>query len=361
MDTIKKDEFCVLTSFLMKCFYVGIAIHNITYITKQDSWISIIIAFIVGLIPLLLFNKLINLEPNLSINQLIYKYFGKIIGTFLNIFLILSVTFHASIVLWDLSNFIHSQFLFKTPVLAIGIFFMISVIYTVNKGLKTIGRTGMVLFILNIFFAILSFLSVINKIDISNLFPVFEFGVIPILDGALVQTSYCALAYFLLLIIPKNNIIENKNLGKSLLKIYVYNFIIMFTFMFLILTVFGPTLTILYQYPEYHLLKTINVADFLQRVESFLSFQWLFDFCMSLIIFVYFIKTSIQQTLKIENKFNMLIITIAAIIIVILSSIIFKDNTVAYDFLGTIYKYIRIFILFFIPLIIYMTVKIKKS
>jgi spore germination protein KB len=361
MDTIKKNEFCILTSFLMKCFFVGISIHNITYITKQDSWISIIIAFIIGLIPLLLFNKLINLEPNLNINKLINKYFGNFFGNFLNLFLILSVTFHASIVLWNLSNFINSQFLFKTPILAISIFFMIPVIYTVNKGLKTIGRTGMVLFIINILFFLLSFLSVINKIDLSNLSPTLENGIFPILDGALVEFSYCALAYFLLLIIPKNNISQNKNLGKCLLKIYIYNFIVMFIFMFLILTVFGQRLANLYQYPEYHLLKTINVADFLQRVESVLSFQWLFDFCMSLIIFVYYIKTSLQQTLKLENKFDLLFIILISIIIIILSVTIFKDNTIAYDFLGKIYKYIRVFILFFIPLFIWIVVKVRKK
>ena len=122
MDTIKKNEFSVLTFFLSRCFYTGIAIHNIIFIANQDGWMSLIIAFIIGFIPMILFNALLNIEPTLSFPELIKKYCGKIIGTIINIILILSVLFHASIVLWDLSNFINSQFLFKTPVLIISIF-----------------------------------------------------------------------------------------------------------------------------------------------------------------------------------------------------------------------------------------------
>ena len=56
METIKKNEFSILTYFLTRCFYTGIAIHNIIFLAKQDSWISIIIAFIIGFIPMILFN-----------------------------------------------------------------------------------------------------------------------------------------------------------------------------------------------------------------------------------------------------------------------------------------------------------------
>lgn len=361
MNTIKKNEYSVLTYFISRCFFAGVAIHNVTYIAKQDSWISFIIAFIVGLLPFALFYTLLNFEPSLNIVKLTKKYCGKFVGTIINLIFICSLTFHASIVLWNLSNFINSQFLFKTPILVISIFFMIPVIYTVNKGFKTIGRTSMVLFLMTVIIYLLSLFSLVGEADLSNIFPMFENGVIPILDGALVSLSYCVIAIYPLLIIPKNDIEDNKNLGKSLLIFYFINFISMFIVIFLIITIFGEPLTNLYQYPEFHILKTVNVANFFQRVESILSFQWLFDFAVGLMVFIYYLKTAIQQTFNFENKFDKLLIIIISSVIIYLSTIIFKNNTVAYDFLGKIYKFVRIIILFFIPLIVYIIARIRKE
>jgi len=361
METIKQNEYSTLTFFISRCFYTGVAIHNITFLAKQDSWISIILAFIVGIIPFALFLALINIEPSLSFSQLVKKYCGKTLGTIINIILIVSVTYHASIVLWNLSNFINSQFLFKTPITVISIFFMIPIIYTVSKGLKTIGRTSMVLFLITIIIYVITLLSLIGKLDISNIFPILENGITPVLDGTLVELSYSVLAIFPLLIIPKNNISENQKLKKSLITFYIINFLSMFIVMFLIITIFGSPLANLYQYPEFHILKTVNIANFFQRVESVLAFQWLFDFAVGLIIFVYFLKTAIQQTFNFENKFDKTLILIISTIIIYLSTIIFENNTIAYDFLGKTYKYIRLIILFGIPLLIYIIAKLRKD
>jgi len=361
MDTIKKNEYSVLTFFVSRCFYTGIAIHSITSLARQDGWISIIISFIIGIIPMILFNALLNIEPTLSFPQLVTKYCGKVLGKIINIILILSVISHAGIVLWNLSNFINSQFLFKTPVLVIAILFMIPVVYTVSKGLKTIGRTSMVLFLMSLVIYVITFLSLISEIELSNIFPILENGINPVLDGSLVQLSYSVLAIFPLLIVPKNNITENKNLTKSLFKFYIFNFVTMFIVMFLIIAIFGAPLANLYQYPEFNILKTVNIADFFQRVESVLAFQWLFDLAIGLIVFVYYIKKATQETFNLKNKFNKILILIMSIIVIYLSVTVFKNNTIAYEFLGQTYKYIRLVILFFIPLLIYVIAKIRKN
>lgn len=361
MDTIKQNEYSVLTYFLSRCFFAGVAIHNLTYIARQDSWISVIIAFIIGIIPFALFYALLNLEPNLNIIDITKKYCGKVIGNIINFIFISSVVFHASVVLWNLSNFINSQFLFKTPILAISILFMIPVIYTVSKGLKTIGRTSIILFLTTIVIYFLSLFSLIGKVELSNIFPMFENGVKTVFDGAFITFAYNVIAIYPLLIIPKNNISGNNNLGKSLIKFYLYNFITMFIVIFLIITIFGAPLAVLYQYPEFHILKTVNIANFFQRVESILAFQWLFDFAIGLMIFIYFIKTALQQTFNFKNKYDKPLILIISILIIYLSTIIFENNTIAYDFLGQTYKYVRVLVLFFIPLIVYIICKIRKN
>lgn len=361
METIQKKEFSVLVYFLMRSFYIGIAIYNILLLTKQDSWISIIIGFLIGLIPLLIFYALLNEEPDLNINQKIVKCYGKTLGNFINIIFICSVTFNASISLWNLSSFINSQFLFQTPIIVIAIFFMIPIIYTVYKGLKVIGRTSMVLFVTTLLLFSLAFISLTGYFELNHLFPMMESSWKNIFSASITNMTYNVLPIFPLLIISKNSIANNKKLGKSLLKIYLFSFITMFAVMFCIIAIFGSPLALLYQYPEYHLLKIINVGNFFQRVESILSLQWLFDFAISLIIFIYFVKVSCKETFKLKDKYDFVLILAIAIVIIFLSQIIFPNNTVAYQFLNHIYLYIRIALLLIIPAITLFILKWRKK
>ena len=78
-------------------------------------------------------------------------------------------------------------------------------------------------------------------------------------------------------------------------------------------------------------------------------------------VFVYFIKNAIEQTFNVNKKFDKIILLIICIAIIYLSTIIFKNNTIAYDFLGKTYKYVRVTVLFLIPLIIYIIARIRKK
>lgn len=359
METIKKNAYCFLSYFLMRSLFVGVATYNIFNIVKQDSCFSIIIGFLISFIPLLIYYHLLNHNPNLNINNLILTYCGNIIGKILISFFILFFLFHTSVILWNLCNFINTQYLFQTPLLAIAIFFMIPVIYIVNKGLKVIGRCGIVFFLMSLFLLILIVFSLTFKINFNNLFPILEVGLKPILNGSFTNIVYNILPIFVLLIIPKNNIEDNKKLTKSFLKIYSFTFLTLLLTIFFTLTIFGIDLANLYQFPEYHLLKVINVANFFQRMESILSFQWLFDLVMTLIIFIYYIKTSIKETFNF--KYNKILIIIISLIVVIISRNIFKNNTLAYQFLGGLYRYICLLFLLIIPLIILIISKLKKK
>lgn len=351
---ITKNEYNILTFFMMRVLFAGVAIHNICFIAKQDSWLSIIIAFIIGIIPYFLFIKLLNIEPNYNISQNMSKYLGKI-GLIFNIILVIVVTLDASIILWNLSNFVSSQFLFKTPIWVIAIFFMLPVIYTTNKGISTIGRTATILFIISMIMYITCFITLIFEIDIMNIFPILETNFNSILDGSLMEISYNIITIFTLLSIPKKEIKDVSN--KSLIKFYIFNFITTFLVVFFIIGIFGSPLTNLYQYPEFHILKTINIANFFQRVESLLAFQWLLDFIIGLVIALYFIKATIKECFKFKNETIIHLVT--SLVIIVTSICIFKNNTVAYNFLASTYKYLKL-ILVVIPLILYIKILFSK-
>lgn len=358
MKTIRKTEYIFLCYFIMSSMFWGITTYTLFQTACRDSWISVLISFVLGFIPLGIFYLTLNISPKDNIVSLINKQFKKF-GIIINLIFILFVVLLSTMILWNLTTFINSQYLFKTPNLAIAILFMGVVVYMVSKDLSVIGRSGNILFFINIILYITTVLTLISKIDLNELKPILEYGFNPILKGSYLYISNTIFPLYLMLIIPKDNIIDNKNLKKDLLKIYISIMIISFIVIFCCTTIFGPKMATLYQYPEYHILKTINIANFFQRIESILSIQLIFSLIMGIVLSLFYLKTSFKQCFNIKNHDNLITI-IFAIIIIILCHKLYKSNIVFENFVLYIYPFISI-ILLVIPLIVLIKSKIHSN
>lgn len=358
-ETIKKTEFSILASFLMRSLFIGWTVYSVGHIALQDGPISMLLSLLFSFLPLCLYYLLFTFDSKLNFIALLHKYLGKI-GKVITLVLVAFVLLNMGAALWNLANFISSQFLYLTPYLLIASVFMICVLYMCLKGLKTIGRSGIILFIINVILFALPILSLFSEIKIDNLFPILENGWIPVFKGAGISISYNVLPLFLLLIIPKDNVEDNKKLVSSFLKVYLYTFLTLFLVIFFCTTIFGIKLTNLYQYPEFHILKTINIANFFQRVETILSIQWIFDHMMAIVMGLFFIKTSIIQTFPKVQKHEKWILVISALIIIIISQIIFPNNTVVENIGMTLAPILLLIFYLGIPLITYIIIQIRK-
>ena len=355
---VTNSEYACLSSFLIRSLFFGPAIYSILHFALQDGWISIIISFILSFIPLFIYYKLLNHNPDDNIVSLNNKL--GIIGKIINVILTLFVIFHASMILWDLTNFINSQFLFQTPLIVIAIILAIGIFYVSIKNLTTIARTGTVFFVISTILFFIAALSLIKEFDVNGLKPIFNSGFLPILKGSFSSLGLNIFPLFIILIIPKNSIKNNDKMLKSFFKVYIFRYLCMLSVIVICVAILGIELTNLYQYPEYHILKTINIANFFQRVESVLSVQWIFESVMAIALCLYYVKESLTKTFNFKNKFNLINI-ISLIGILIIANYIFSSNTVAETFYKNIYPFLTSIFFLIIPLIILITIKVKKT
>ena len=141
---------------------------------------------------------------------------------------------------------------------------------------------------------------------------------------------------------------------------YVIANSIMLIVFFLILTVLGPNLANLYQFPEYDLLKKVSLVGFIERTETTVSLRWIFYIFIMVVMGITFISKYIKHTFKIKNKKTKRIINyILTIPIVILSNYLFKNNVEANLFIYNKLSYIIIITLLILPLLVSM--KMKKG
>lgn len=352
---INSLQFGTIIFFFMLTILLGIGINNISFLASRDAFISIIISYIVGFIPLIIFIYLFNQKKNII--ELIYDVFGKVVGTIINILLLIPVIVISSITISTICSFLVSQFLSSTPIYVIyfAIFFVI--FYGVYNGIEAISRTALILLSIVIFFIFISIVGNIFNINFDNFLPLFEYGIVTDIKAGISFSLTDVIPLFILLSLSLENISDKDNVNKSIVIAYSLGFLISFILVVMTIGTLGIYLTNIYQYPEYMMLKKVTFFNFLNRLENFISIQWLF-----LTPFVGMMSLLyVNRLFKIKTKKMSGIVSLGTLLVIFLFCIlVFKNNTVLVEFSKDVYPHIN-FWYFMIVLVVSVGVFLKKK
>lgn len=318
--------------------------------TGINIWVTLIITYVIGLIPLSLFMYIGNncYDKTLSDkNKELFKGMGIIInGIIFIIFLLLGIS-----LLYNISQFIGSQFLYRTPLLVIGVSLILIIFYNASKGIETITRVGLVLLSLNIFLLLVSTISLTEFFDINNLKPILKEDTSKIPMTALITCTNIILPFIVLLVIPKNKLDHPEKYNKTILIAYLIGATLSILVVIMTLGVLGIELEKMFEYPEYIFLKKVKFFGFLERVENVVASQWIIGNFMYISIIVYYLGDMLTKKKKTRNY----LIGIISVVILIVSLMLFKNNT---SFDNYIMKYFSYIILGLLPVYLLLGGKI---
>lgn len=362
MKKIKLSQISSIVYLLVLANYLGTTSSTIINIAKQDAWFSVLLAFIIGFIPILTFIKIMDYKPDLNIAEKNIFLFGKIFGNVINIILIIT-TFTIIITLcWNVNNFIGSQYLHRTPTIFIGLCGALCIIYLLNNDIYTILKTLFVLFIIGASLYALGTIGLVNQFKLYNLKPYFEYGLLNPILASLKTTSYNILPLFIITIFPKNQIENYDKLNKTIILTYLLGGFIMFSIILLTVGTFGYKLSSLFQYTAYHLLKNISLFGFIDRIESIISIRWILYIVGFLTISSYFIITTLKTIINIKNDTIIKILSpILVISATIISEIVFGNHLDKQSFTDNILPFLSLISYFIIPIFILIFCKFKKA
>lgn len=334
-----------------------ISFNSMTNIAGVDSYISVFIGILMGLIPVYIINKIMSFDENKNIHQINDILFGKIGGKIINIILILNMVAIAINSIYSLTSFISSEFLYKTPQLFIAIMFFIPVLYATIKPIHIFSRSITFFTYFSLLLFILSFLGLITQIKINNIFPIMEFGITKPITSSLIFISYSVLPIFLITTIPKKDIYSKMSLKKIIYISYIIGGISIFLVTFLVISIFGIDLTILYEYPVFYILKRVISASMFERVETILAIQSILYLYITICICIFYIKDGVNHIFNL-NKTNTLTFVII-LILTIIGNNLYKNTTAYLNFsINYVPVYLSLVATFFVPILIYY--KIKK-
>ena len=354
--TMKKTSYLEIASLVIiqtVTTFFGISVSILKEGSGINSWLSAIISYLIGLIPLLMIIYISNYKPNLKLNEKITNLFGNKIGFIINITISLLLISLAITLLYNINNFILSQFLYRTPFIVSCTLFMALIIYTTNKGINVITKVGMLLLLINIGLYTINILALIQEIDIFNFYPILKENTKNILPTSLKITSINYLPLLTILVIPKNKITVPKKYTKTIIISYAIGAIISLGLVITTFGVLGINLINAFEYSEYIVLRRIKLLGFLERIENIISLQWIIGTFVYLSIIIHTMSKSIPlKSIKANKKINLLI----GIILTVITLYVFKDNTIFDNYVKNIFPYIISGLL-----IIYILITIKIS
>lgn len=143
-----------------------------------DTWTSMLIGFVIGIIVMLFLTNLCSKFPDKTIiefsEQLLGKWVSKGIGIILAIFFIVSFAVSANVMILHLSEY----FLPKTPFFIICLLYTLLCMYGIFLGVEVVLRFSLVGFIMILLINITMVTGTIGDLKPINLFPLMDKGLI---------------------------------------------------------------------------------------------------------------------------------------------------------------------------------------
>lgn len=235
-------------------------------VAGRDSWISVIISLPAAIIFLYAIYKLRLKYPTLYINDLLKELLGKWFGRLMTLLFIIYFLFLTIFSYAMLIDFVKIGFLDTTPYFALMLWFFIFMIYAALKGIKRIALTAGILALIALITGHTLTLMDTPKKDWGELLPILEFGMSPVILGALILLSIW-IELIILLFLPIRDIKE-----KHYFKIWLFAiFIVAFTMNSTttgVVMIFGLGQATNFQYPAQELVRIVNLA-FIDRFDIY--------------------------------------------------------------------------------------------
>lgn len=324
---------------------------------NQDLWISAILALPMHILLALPVYFLAQRFKNLSViqsSEVILGHMGKLIGV-LYIWFFLHRT---SITLRELGEFLTAVPYPETPILVFISITALFTAYAVYQGIETICRVAQIVLPIIFLSILLIFILLTKEMDMTNLLPVFESGIIPVVYGAFVIASRTTVILAVLMLLPFINIPQKT-------KNYLFlSFVILSVYYIAIsvsaVTIFGVEQAKALAFPFYYTVRMISIADFLERIDAIFFAIWVLGMFINTATFYYLTVLATAQLLKLSD-YRPIILAIGTIIVSL--SISQSDNMIAFnEFLSyKIFTWYALFFSFVLPLFLLVVAIIRKK
>ncbi|WHY74030.1 GerAB/ArcD/ProY family transporter [Fictibacillus enclensis] len=271
---------------------------NLTsFYSKQDAWLSMIIALAAGLILNWLWIYLLSKYQYQSIFVIAEKAVGKWIGGLISLLVVFYALHLCSYVVRNVSNFMISSVLPDTNAWTFQMMLIIVSLYSCYYGLNNIARVNEFLNpIMGVLFLV-SLLLTLNRFELHNLKPFLEQPPRSILQGAYTTTGFPFIEVILLGTVF-TYVSKKKNLMRTYLMAIAISGLILLITIIIVIGVDGYYLVSRNTFPTFELMRAINIVKLLERIEVLIGAVWIVGIFVKIVVCFYAGMMGLQHMSK---------------------------------------------------------------
>ncbi|WP_407270531.1 endospore germination permease [Radiobacillus sp. PE A8.2] len=325
---------------------------------KENGWISVFIATLIGIGIVLIYNQLFKINEKKDLFQLMEFVYGKWIGKVISLVFILLIFFVAAGNLRGMGDFIATQILVGTPMEVILLLTILTCLIGVRMGLEVLGRTSEIFFPYTFISLVMLLVFVIPGAEMKKIQPILQTNIADMFAGVIPLIGYPFLELIILLAIMKY-VNRPENARKGFLVGVTLGGITLTIITFMCLVILGVDFTIRNTYPTYVLGKKISIADFLERIEIVVAIVWFFTIFFKITVTFYVLALGASRVLSLKS-YKTLTIPLAYLLVVF--AVVLAPNVIYYNqFLTSTWIPLSITVGLIIPLLTLSVGIIRKS
>lgn len=338
----------IISSCLLATFF-GIGSYMMYNESFQDAFVASIVGGVISCAFFYFFYYIFEHNTYNTIFELNNNIFGKVLGTAINIVIIVALVIITCAILFNLSSFLNLEYLPDSPTNMLEVLLLLTLSYVCSKSLSQILKVNQIFVFICLFNIILNVIGLFPKFDIKNIEPLFNTSKISLLKSVKIYVILSFVSYFILLITNKKMIHDKDMLKKRVsLSLFSTNGVLI-GIIFLTIVLLGKEYIALFRFPEYIGLKQFGLFNMVERVENILSLQLYFNAFSLLMFLIYFIKSFLPHGKY--AKFYPIIITF---FIYFITNFLFKDTMSFITLVEKYYSYVIVIGLMMPVLLIYI-------
>ncbi|MBD2870479.1 GerAB/ArcD/ProY family transporter [Paenibacillus arenilitoris] len=259
--------------------------NQVIQTAKQDGWLSPMLSFLF-ILPLLYIIVAISRRYNgKPLMEWLEGSFGKAAATGIALLLGAYYLIGSASIVRQFSNFISQQFMITTPLAVVALLITIVAVYICAQGVEVIGRVSFFVMVVSMLFLGINLFLLWGQYDWHHFLPVFETMPLQQLTASVPPVGWLTDITVVLLLMPymKNTAHAGKAAlwGAALASVF-FCLIIAIT-----LAVLGAKLIASLSYPVFTALGTVQIGEFIERIDVVLIMAWIASMFTKASVFVF--------------------------------------------------------------------------
>ncbi|WP_251551846.1 GerAB/ArcD/ProY family transporter [Neobacillus muris] len=271
---------------------------------KQDAWLAILLGLVGGLLVFLVYYRLYLYYQDLPFTSYVQKIVGKWMGRLIGLMYVVYFMYCAARVLRDFGELLLSTIYTNTPLIVINCLMMLTIIYATYKGLEVFARVGELYFLVVYLIAVAGFILILASglIHISNLKPILENGIMPVVKTALGETLNFPFGEMVVftMILPHLN--ESKKVKLVCLSGIALSGINIVITTIVNITALGTDLFERANFPLLSTISKIQLANFIERLDVLFMLYLVVGGFFKITIFFYAAVTGAGDIFKMKSQ-----------------------------------------------------------